>query len=272
MKRARTTFCFGLGVLLLCAAPPPLLAEIPPDAMFSGFVLSGDYTFELAGKTLTHAEIYHSDRAASYLVIAPELKSPLLINPRTQTVESVHLMKVAKREDGSIDLLADATLDLVDRFQIAGKEVHFTLNDKPAKLLPKPWLLGSHAGDELLSYNPEYARLAAAYTPSPLGLTGLRGQTREVRVRVYFGSWCPACKRLVPRLLRVSREIAGSKIRFEYYGLPSPVSDDPEANRLKIDGVPTAIIYLGDREIGRLMRDQWDAPEVSLLQVLNKAS
>ncbi len=86
-------------------------AQAPADAVFSGFKRNGEFLFELDGEDLKHAEIYLSDRAASYLVIAPELASPLLISPRAGSVESVSFMKVMKRDDGTIDLLADASFN-----------------------------------------------------------------------------------------------------------------------------------------------------------------
>lgn len=250
----------------------PALAQVGADAVFSGFEPNGDFVFELGGQDLKNAEIYFSERGVAYLILAPELSSPILINPRTRSVESVHLMKVAKRQDGSIDLLADATLARLDQFSLDGKEVHFNLNGQAAKLKPKPWLLGTHSGQEMLDDSPDYARLADAYNPTARSLEALRAQAQEATVRVYFGSWCPACKRLVPRLLRVAREIEGAKINFEFYGLPSPLDDDPESKRMDIRGVPTAIVFRGAKEIGRLTKDQWNTPEASLVDVLKNAS
>ena len=71
---------------LLAAVPAcialPLVAQVPADAVFNGFEPIGDFFFELDGAKLDNAEIYVSRKAAAYLVIAPELASPILINPR----------------------------------------------------------------------------------------------------------------------------------------------------------------------------------------------
>ncbi len=277
MKKSDSrTLCTGLSwTSLLCTIALltlPAAAQAPADAVFSGFVPNGDFVFELGGQDVKNAEVYFSERGVAYLILAPELSSPILINPRNRSVESVHLMKVAKRQDGSIDLLADAMLDQIDQFAVDGKEVHFSLHGKAAKLKPKPWLLGTHSSQEMLDDNPEYARLAEAYNPATRSLEALRAQSQEATVRVYFGSWCPACKRLVPRLLRVARDIEGAKINFEFYGLPSPLDDDPESKRMDIRGVPTAVVFRGAKEIGRLMKDQWNVPEASLVDVLKNAS
>lgn len=264
-SRSERTLCFA-ALLLSCAFPA--LAQMPADAVFQGFRPTGDYLFELAGKDVESAEVYHSERAVSYLITAPGLRSPLLVSPRTGAVESVSLMKVAKRADGTIDLLADASFQRVDAFKLDGESVVFTVNGQAAKLKPRPWLLGLQSADTVKASNPDYARKAAAYQPNAQAVAALRAEQRDVKVRVYFGSWCPFCKDHVPYLLRVAEELASAKIRFEFYGLPRPFSGDAEATRDKVNGVPTGIVYVGGKEVGRVSARGWQNPEVTIRELL----
>ena len=57
-------------------------------------------------------------------------------------------------------------------------------------------------------------------------------------------------------------------MRFEYYGLPQPLTDDEVAVRDGILGVPTAVVYVDDAEVGRLSGRPLNTPEASLYQVL----
>ena len=43
----------------------------------------------------------------------------------------------------------------------------------------------------------------------------------------------------------------------------------PEGKQYKVTGVPTAILFSGDREIGRIPNAQWSNPEVALDLLLN---
>jgi len=86
-------------------------------------------------------------------------------------------------------------------------------------------------------------------------------------VRIYFGSWCPHCREHVPFLLRVEDDVKNPKIQFQYYGLP-PGLDDPEAKKLGIKGVPTGIVYVNGKEVGRLTGAGWNTPEVLLSKIL----
>ncbi len=260
-----TLVCLAAALILGAASAA---AQMPADALFNGFKRNGEFLFELDGEELKHAEIYLSERAASYLVIAPELASPLLISPRSGAVESVSFMKVMKRDDGTIDLLADASFNRLGAFRIAGEQIVFQVKGKDAKLRAKPPLLGGQEASALRGYKPEYAQLADQYTPEVRYLDNLRAQEGAVRVRVYFGTWCPVCGRLVPRILRLQDELKGSRVHFEYYGLPQPMSDDPITKREDLHGVPTAVVYLGDKEIGRLSGGDLNAPEKSITRLV----
>ena len=257
-----------LAVAALAALAPPLAAQAPADPQLQDFEPIGEFLFELGGQDLERAEVFVSERAMAYLIMAPELTSPLMLNPRTRTVESVHLMKVARRDDGTVDLLAGATLKPVSSFVIENQEVHFTLGDKVAKLKPRPPLLGQQSAQGVKDYNPQYARKAESYGPTTKYLEALRAQRQEVRVRVYFGTWCSACKRVVPNTLRLAEELRGSRIDIEYYGLMSPLINDPEAKRAGIQGVPTAVVFVNGEEAGRLTGRQLLSPEASLSRLL----
>ncbi len=259
--------CWALAALAAHTA----LAQPPADSLFNGFEQSGDFLFELGGKDLAHAEVYLSDRAMAYLIIAPELSSPVMILPRKGTVESVHLMGVARRANGTVDLLADAEMNELGKFRIDKQQVIFEVKGQPAKLKPKPPLLGLQPAEALKAYKPDYARGAADYKTRAQPLAALKAQQRDVRVRFYFGTWCPACSRLMPGILRVAGELEGSKVRFEYYGLPKPMGDDPIAEREKIHSIPTGVVYVGGKEVGRLEAGQLSSPEVALRTLLAKS-
>ncbi len=61
----------AIALLALLATTLPATAQgVPADAVFQGFKPTGEFTFSLAGKDLKDAEIYLSERAGAYLVIA----------------------------------------------------------------------------------------------------------------------------------------------------------------------------------------------------------
>lgn len=74
-------------------------------------------------------------------------------------------------------------------------------------------------------------------------------------------------------LLRVEDELkgSGSKIQFEYYGLPQgpAMAKDPEAVRMGVNSVPTGFVYVNGKQVGRLAGEAWAAPEKALRDMLS---
>lgn len=254
--------------LVLTAAAVSVLAQAPADALFSGFKPSGDFLFELGGKEVRDAEIYLSERAGAYLILGPSLSSPLLVNTRTQRIESVSLLKVQRNANKTIDLLADAAFEEIGQFQVVGQKLTFKVKGQDGVLRQRPPLLGMNDAAGMVRHNPSYGFKAEEYQPDPAVVAALKGQSRDVRVRVYFGSWCPVCGRMVPKVIKTASQLEGSKIRFEYYGLPQPMTDDPVTNRENLNGVPTAIVYVDGKEKGRMDGNGLTNPEKGLQSLL----
>ena len=269
-QRAQTALGLALACMMLVLGAWPAMAQpVPADEVLKGFEPNGDLILELDGAPAEGAELFFSDRAGAFLIMGSMLSSPVLVGTRTGLVETVHLMKVMKRPNGSIDLRADASLEALGRFEIKGTEVHFDLKGQAAVLKPRPDLLGDHSRDTMLGYKPSYSKLASEYQPKPSAVTALRGVSGDVRVQIYFGSWCPTCGRLVPRMLKLDQSLGESKIQFDYYGLPRDMSSDPRADKDKIHGVPSGIVYVGGKEVARLSVQELNEPEVALLKILS---
>jgi thiol-disulfide isomerase/thioredoxin len=245
-----------------------------PDPQLSDFQQIGTYSLEIDGKDAPKAEIYKSDRSAAILVMVSDLPSPVLLNPGSFDVETVNLMKVAKQADGSIDLLANPGLQPQGTFQVDGEKVVFGADGHRLALKPRQPLLKMQNGAALFAFNPEYGRNARHYEPDGAIIKALRGQSKAVRVLTVFGSWCPHCTEYMPRLMRVEQAIGDSKIKFDYYGVPrgAEMSKDPEVTRLSIKGVPTGIVYIGDKEVGRILGNGWANPEATLQNLIQIGS
>jgi thiol-disulfide isomerase/thioredoxin len=256
-----------LPLLGLPALPYASLAQAPNGAI-QGLQPTSEYSLVAEGKPVPAAEIYLSAQPPALLILTSALAAPVMLTPRIGRVDTVNLMKVAKQTDGSVDLLPDAVLQPAGYLTIeGGGSVAFTVGKRKMRLVPKPPLLGLRTNEDLKAYLPEYVRGAQRYIPNAAGIASLRKQGSPVTVRVYFGSWCPHCRQLVPSLLRVQDEVRNPKIRYEYYGLPHTL-DDPEAKKAGVHSVPIGVVFAGGREIGRINTDGWIAPEVTLDKIL----
>lgn len=261
----------ALAVLAAFTAGALAAQSVPADAVLRNFELSGDFVLAIDGKEQPKAEIYFSESARAYILIASDFPSPILISAATQSVDTIDLMKVAKQPTGTIDLLADAVMQPAGKYAVDGPNISFGYSGRKLRMSPRPYLLGKHTGAELLAHNPAYVRKANAYTPDAAILKRLKAQKEPVRILTFFGSWCPHCSAHVPLLLKVEQGLAGGKIQFEYLGMPKgpAFGDVPEGKQFKVTGVPTSILFIGDKEIGRIPNSQWSNPEVALDLQLN---
>ena len=272
MMHKRSAVLTALALALLALPSASRAQGVPSDSLLQDFQPIGEYVLIVNGKPVG-AEIYQNEKIPAILVMSSSLPSPVLLTPRAGRVETVHIMKIAKQKDGSVDLLADAVLAQIGQFQMNGENVAFTYDGRKVSLNPKPPLIGLHKGPELKQHNPMYARTASTYAPNGAAIASLK-KGKPVTVRVFFGSWCPHCRQHVPLILKVEDQLQGSPVKFEYFGLKRPPEgwQDPEIKRLKVNGVPTGIVYQGGKEIGRITGEGWNAPEIQLNKIVNGAA
>lgn len=269
MKHMRSTVLAVLALTLL--ALPAMTRAQAPDGSIQGFAPNGEYGLVVNGKPVS-AEVYQNDSVPAFLIVSPSsLPSPVLMTPRAGTVQKVHVMKVARQKDGTVNLLAGAVLGTIGKFQMVGESVSFTYEGRKVSLNPKPPVVGLRNAADLKVKIPEYVRGARAYTPNAAALASLRKNARPATVHVVFGSWCPHCRQHVPMMLKIEESIQNPRVKFEYFGLPRPPQawQDPEVKRLGIKGVPTGIVYVNGKEIGRIEGQAWNAPEVQLNKILS---
>jgi thiol-disulfide isomerase/thioredoxin len=233
-----------------------------------GFSPIGDYLVEIDGVDEESAQIFGAQHARALVILSSDLPSPVLIELGNGNVSGLHLMKVAKRANGSLDLLPDPVAGSHGVYNVSGDQIQFQVDGRQVVVKPKPVLVGNRRGEELVEYDASYGVKRDQYEVTPALVAQLRQQSDDVRVRIYFGTWCPFCTEMVPRVLRIADELDGSKVRFEYYGLPRRINEDAEARAMNISGVPTGIVYRDGREVGRISGNSWRTPEQAILEIL----
>lgn len=269
MIRSRSFFSLATAfVAALALVSVAGLEAQQADDTLRDFEPAGDFDVQIDGETLDSAEIYFSKKARAVLVIAPDLAEPLLFNYRSQRVETVGFMSLAKRDNGNMDILASADVTPKGRFTAGEDGLRYQADGQTVALVPRASLTGPQTAASLQEYDENYRRGARAYSPNDQLVRRLRGTADDVRIRVFFNSKCSVCKQMVPRVLSVDRALDGSKIDFDYYGVPDSY-DDPEYKRLDLHGVPTGIVYVNGKEVGRIVGANWRSPELAISNVLS---
>ena len=259
-------FCASLsGGTEVYAAPDPTHPELRE------FFPTGKYVLVLGGKQESGARILHSRKAGAFLILRSSYGRALLIQPKGKIVSAIDEDQVAARPDGGVDVVADAKIEKLGNFSLQGGDVAIRLADLRARLRPQPYLMGVKTAQDLILHTPEYERNGRTYQPSRKDIARLKDLSREMVVRVYFGTWCHTCSRLLPRILKVEKALEGSRVKFEYYGLPKgarAMAKDPLARRYGIKRIPTGVVTFGGRSAGQVNSTQLARPEAALVALI----
>jgi len=258
---------FALLALLVAI---PAQAQGPTDASLHDFEPDGEYEFQIDGKAVPGAEVARANHLPAYLIISKSLAAPVLLLPRESVAKAVPADALVRRADGVIDVAAGAKITSVGPLTIAGDGASFQQGGKTLSLRAKAPLTGLHTAADIETFNPAFRRRAERYVPNADAIKALRANKRKVIVRVVFGSWCPHCQAKLPNLIRAERELNGTPIAIEYYGLPRPPAawTDAEAVRLGVSSLPTAIVSVDGQEVGRIPSSSWDSPESMLARIV----
>ncbi len=244
--RTRTTFT----ALTLTALAAGLLLVGAASAQ-PGFRPDSTWILEVDDATVD-AEIYRAQSPAAMLIMSDGLPEPVMLTLGAGSVNGVQLMKLARQGDGSVNVLANPFTNSYGTYQVDGAGVTFSVAGRRVEVLPKPPLTGFQQAADLVAHDASYGELRDAYQPTVDGIARLSAAP-DTTIRIFFGSWCPACGQLVPRVLKVEEALGdGSPVQFEYYGLPRGFVGDVEASKYDVSSVPTAVVLRDGQMIAKL--------------------
>lgn len=264
-RRLTTVSALSLVFALAMLLPVPSVAQ---STGINGFTPIGDYIVEIDGQEQPAASILGAQQARALIILNSDLPSPVMISLGSGNVGGLNLMKIARQPNGSVNLLPDPVVQNYGMYTVDGDQIVFAVEGRNVAVKPKPVLTGNQGAAALVEYDPTYGSKRDIYTPAGDLVSELRALGDDVRVRIYFGTWCPFCGEMVPRVLKIEESLAGSNIRFEYYGLPRSISEDAEARAMNISGVPTGVVYRDGKEVGRISGNGWRSPEQAILDLL----
>jgi thiol-disulfide isomerase/thioredoxin len=244
--------------------------EESSESIMRGFYPNGDYVLEIDGAAVPDTTFYMAERIPAVMILAPDLPYVVLMLPRTKLVQTTPSSTLTTNPDSSIDVIAESLAEQ-GKLRILASWIVFSIDDQEWTLKPRPWLLGPQDIPSMLNHNPEYVWRSKAYSPDPKVIEELEKHSEDANVRIFFGSWCSACKRQVPKMVKVASQLTSSRIQIEFYGLPNAIASHPVAGPLMLTGIPAGIVSVDGKEVGRIFGGQdWESPEVRLKAIVQQ--
>jgi thioredoxin reductase (NADPH) len=119
---------------------------------------------------------------------------------------------------------------------------------------------------EYIRHDSGFRRVYESYTPDVSLTSQINTRLPEARVVVISATWCPDCRRNVPRLARIAEYLPNWK--FEVY----PREEQARAEELGIRAIPTFIVYQDGKELGRIIENPaFGSLEADLWEIARKA-
>lgn len=131
--------------------------------------------------------------------------------------------------------------------------------------------LGPLTKDQILEACPEWRSAAAAYSPDPASLDALRSLSREVVIEVFLGTWCSDSQMHVPALFKVLEMADTPLLRAVFVAVPEDRKRRaPFFHGLTIDRIPSFVVTVDGREVGRIVEHPEISVEADLVAILKR--
>jgi hypothetical protein len=130
-------------------------------------------------------------------------------------------------------------------------------------------LVGPTSREAILEHVPAWQDLVAAYQPKPEALDKLRGLGREVRIEIYFGSWCSDSMAHISAFFKILDLVDTPLLQPVYFGIPEAKEKRaPYYQGKDIVKLPTFVIIVDGREAGRIVETPQKSGEEDLVRIL----
>ncbi len=137
---------------------------------------------------------------------------------------------------------------------------------------PPADLTGPVSRSQILSALADWEAVMSLYQPKPEAVETLKKTGDPVLIETYFGSWCSDSKAHVPALFKVLDMVDNPLLQVSFIAIPR---DKAERSRFipegrAIDKLPTFIVFLNGREIGRIVETPAHSVEEDLAALLRR--
>ena len=127
------------------------------------------------------------------------------------------------------------------------------------------WLTKNTLFAEFTAYEQEMQD----YEPADDIIRQIDAMNKDIRVLMILGTYCPDCKREVPRLLKIIENLKQTRIQYKMFGLDRADADTSGMReKYSIQYIPTFIFYENDTELGRIIERPMVSLEHDLLEIL----
>ena len=212
--------------------------------------------------------VYDSEDYQRMLLVMDGRPIAAILDLVTATVSAIPQDSIKQLENGCVTTGTVEEDYLATLHQNEGT-LEFDWENVPVRIEPLPPLIGKTDLKTILAMKPSYGTMAESYRPDTTKIVLLRSIGVDTEIRVYFGTWCHICRRLVPPLIGTLRRVGNPKLRVEYIGVDEDLTEPAgEIDKYAVGKTPTVIVLQGGQEIGRIEEEASSSVETDLVDIL----
>jgi len=133
----------------------------------------------------------------------------------------------------------------------------------------KEIIIGKCSYDEIVKEIPDYHSQATAYRPNDQVMDGLKYKLDNYTFTIVFGGWCEDSKTQVPKFMKLLMYLKYDINKVNYVRVDrDKKAGTYDISNLKIEKVPTFIIYKDGKEAGRIIESPTTTMEKHFSKIL----
>lgn len=237
----------------------------------SGWNEAPQFVVEINGKADLYARTFQPHDYKPYLIIlSKEFKQTLLMNLTSKEIFAIDPSVFKKKED--IALYTDGIPKgrKLASYRVEKGTSVFTIDGKKIGVRIKETLTGEVPLSILLAHSPVYALLRDAYRPKKSAIDFIAAYKKPVELVVMFATWCPTCKQMVPRLLRILKDAANPNVKTRFIGIAMGGSEPRDLLEKYGHDYPAFIFFENGKEKGRIIGMTPNPIEETIVAILKK--
>ena len=134
-------------------------------------------------------------------------------------------------------------------------------------------LAGRITKEDLYRHTPEYEKNSQDYQPKPEIIEEIKKINQKVEMLIVMGTWCPDCKKEVPKILRILDLANNPNLSHTLYAIGRGKKDEGGVTRkYNISWIPTTVFIKDGKELGRIVEYPQKSPEEEILAIAGSSS
>lgn len=113
-------------------------------------------------------------------------------------------------------------------------------------------------------WNEEYEY----YAVDTVTISSIKSEVDDIKLKIVMGTWCSDSRREVPHLFKILDYLNFSKENYEIITVDRKKNSLTNISELKIELIPTIIVYKEEKEIGRIIEAPKETLELDLAKII----